>query len=112
MAEFHLIHLQEVSQVIFRVGILGQHVNAAHLSHRLDNEDSRHHRFFGKMPREERLVHGHVLDTHHLILIHIDDFVNQQERRPVRQDFPDGIDVERRRGRDVEFGQSFWCHFF
>ena len=54
---------------------------AAHLSHRLQQQDARHDRRPGVVPLEERLVHGHVLDANgSLVPIHLDHAIHQEHR--------------------------------
>src|SRR6185437_11559804 len=56
------------------------------LRHRLHDEDAGHHRVVREVPREERLVHRHVLDRDEaLVLLVLDHAVDQQERVAVRE---------------------------
>jgi hypothetical protein len=70
------------------------HQRARGLGHGLDDQHARHHRPAGEMADEERLVHRHVLDAGaRQVGIHVDDAVDQQERRPMRQQLHDADDV-------------------
>jgi hypothetical protein len=79
--------------------------DTASLGHSLDDEDTRHHREPGKVSGKKRFVDRDVLDGYNpLPPLKIDDAVNQQERKTVRQDVLDLIDVQRNLGGHGGFG--------
>src|SRR5271155_3313034 len=78
----------------------GEQQYSASLSHGLDDEDTRHYRKAGEVPREELLVDRNVLDGHNsLPAIEIDHAVNEQEWKTMWKDSLDLTDVQRDLGR-------------
>src|SRR5690606_27175543 len=88
-AEAGLVDGHEVDELAAPGGAAVMNDQAAGgLGHGLDHQDAGHHRVAGKVPGEERLVYGDVLDADgRNVGIHLDDPVDHQERITVRQKF-------------------------
>ncbi len=72
-----------------------QDVHSRRLRHGLYNQDSRHHWEIGKMPLEEWLIRGHVLDSDNPIFRQLNNPVHQQKRIAVRQNLTNFINVNK-----------------
>ena len=76
------------------------------LGERLEDEHARHHRLAREVPEEERLVHGDALPAHEpLARLEEDHAVDEQERRPVRDE---PLDLPRRRARSRPSRSRSW----
>src|SRR5580704_14177674 len=85
----------------FAVAVLdfGEEQNPTSLGHSLHDEDTWHHREARKVSGKERFVDRDVLDSDNPFpALKIDDPVNEQKRKTVREDAPDVIDVQRSLG--------------
>ena len=94
LAELRAIDTGQQHQFALAVGNAAQHQDARHLRHGFDDQDAGHYRIIREMAREERLVHGHVLDADDAFGLQFLDAVHQKERIAVRQDFADGVNVQ------------------
>lgn len=105
--ELRSFNSREQHQLVLTVFHFGEQQDSAGLGHCLHDQHTRHDWCAGKVPGEERLVDGYVFDGHNpLLAIEVDDTVDQQKRKTVRQKTLDVIDVERNFGRDGTVGGS------
>ena len=76
---------------------------AGGLRHALDEQDPRHDRLAGEMAGEIRFVDRDILDADRgVVAVDIDDPVDHQKRKAMRQQFVDCLDVEAdKRGRVI-----------
>src|ERR1700686_591831 len=73
--------------------------NHRYLRQRLDDKHPRHHRVAWKMSRKKRFADGDVLDRFDVLAgSALDNPVDEQKRRPMRQVSHDLLDIHRRHG--------------
>src|ERR1700719_1814178 len=76
--------------------------NHRYLRQRLDNKDPRHHRVAWKMSLKKRFADGDVLDRFDVLPgSALDNLVDEQKRRPMRQVSHDLLDIHCRHGHSL-----------
>src|SRR5262249_18495590 len=94
-AEFAAVDSRQVHHLLLGLRNDAQETDARHLSHRLQNEHSRHHRVARKMSLEELLVVGNVPDPYvALSLFELQESVDEEKRVTMRQGLQDLADAE------------------
>ena len=96
LAEFHVVDFHEVSGVSFWFAYRAEHQQSAGLGHGFDHEHSGHHGLLRKVSLEIRLIAGDVFNAYDMLLAHVDDFVDKQERIAVGQQFAYAVYVHQR----------------
>src|SRR3569833_2257742 len=84
IAGYHLIlepcvlDLQEQRDIVFGVRHGVQYQDTAGLRHRLDLQHTREQRLSREVTREQLLIHGHILQTHHMALTDLQYLIHHQ----------------------------------
>ena len=104
----------EQYQLALAVLHFGEQQDSASLGHRLHDQDTRHHWEARKVSGKERFIDGDIFDRDDALPARkVNHAVDQQERKTVREDALDIIDIQRSLGRlgelrlQVEQCQSF-----
>ena len=86
----HAAEQRDLAAVLFWI----EHGDAADLCHRLEDQDARHDRVAREVAQEVRLIHRDILDARRrLERLELDDAVDEQHRRAMRQDLLDLVDI-------------------
>jgi len=95
----------EKYQLALAVLHFGEQQDSASLGHRLHDQDTRHHWEAGKVSGKERFIDGDIFDRDDALPARkVNHAVDQQERKTVREDALDIVDVQRSLGRRGGFG--------
>jgi len=103
----------EKYQLALAVLHFGEQQDSASLGHRLDDQDTRHHWEARKVSGKERFIDGDIFDRDDALAARkVNHAVDQQERKTMREDALDIVDVQRSLGRRGGFGcgLSNVCH--
>src|SRR5207244_3132837 len=89
--ELGVLDRDEKHQLAVAILYAFQHQHAGGLRHGLNDEHAGHDRKIGKVPVEEGLVGGNVLDADDALRLELDDAVDQEHGIAMRQYPPDFI---------------------
>ena len=107
-----LLDTRKDHQFFVTVFDFGQQQSAARLRDGFHDQNTRHDWQVGKMAREKRLIYGDVLDGYDALLsLQVDNPVNEQERKAVRQDAQDILNIHGRLGRSLDCTLDRFTHF-
>src|SRR5579863_3448838 len=81
-------------QLVVAIADFFEEQNGAGLRHRLNNQDARHDRISGKVPVEERLVDGDILDGDNALgALDLDYAIEQKHGIAMRQQFQNAANI-------------------
>jgi glutamate carboxypeptidase len=89
------VNPREQDQFAIPVFHFREQEHATRLRHGFDHQHPRHDRSAGKVSGEKRLIDGDILDRHNpLSALKFEHAIDQQKRKPVRQNMQDAVDVQ------------------